>query len=334
VPLLRERATRDVVAPFLNILFKRRERLYGTEVITSAFHILKDVAPRFIPIPGLRKSQPLESNCYYYSTDINNLPTEFTTLMETCLDVGCTEEVRSVLSVVSNDFVELQDLSNVNWSAAIKAVRPLQQKLHEYSDSIPSSEVRTFIISLLESYIHSVLNQKPPEPVDWKFAPRGCSPTCKDCALLDAFLTDSTQKVERFTMAQPRRNHLSSRFYGVKSLKEETITNKSPYTLVVTKITKTDTEYTRQKAQWQGTYGEMRKNLKDLQSESLKELLGERYQDLILDTAVNNPSGTSGPSSAPPVTLSTSNSNRGRPKKKAPVTGKKRKAKHIDLTED
>ncbi|KAA1065813.1 hypothetical protein PGT21_010861 [Puccinia graminis f. sp. tritici] len=60
---------------------------------------------------------------------------------------------------------------------------------------------------------------------------------CSDCKDLNQFLQNTSQRVGRFEMAEPRRYHLKEQLDGAHiACTQETMKGRTPYTLVVTKI--------------------------------------------------------------------------------------------------
>lgn len=109
---------------------------------------------------------------------------------------------------------------------------------------------------------------------------------CSHCKDLNTFLHSPTEREWRLKAAEPSRKHVSRSLYGVIDYVENTDKNKAPYTLVVTKSTKSWAEKHRG---WNSRVAEVQKHLKDLESRHrcLDSVLADRYRDVMAVDAKN-----------------------------------------------
>lgn len=103
---------------------------------------------------------------------------------------------------------------------------------------------------------------------------------CKDCELLNRFLVSAVEQSFKFSANLDRRTHmqlaLPADFFHF-----ETVKSKSPHTLVITKLGR---EHEAEVIKHRDIMQAIRRSLESLQSDYMRELLGNEYEELILLT--------------------------------------------------
>lgn len=131
--------------------------------------------------------------------------------------------------------------------------------------------------SVLASYSRRFVGEKPLCPEDWSMIRVPCP--CRDCELLNKFVTSPTQKVGRFPMAKSRRMHLHQQLdRAAETYTHVTERIGSPQTLIVTKTRK---EWESKVMAWEMRRAEARDEFKSFGLEKLRELLGDRFQNIL-----------------------------------------------------
>lgn len=132
---------------------------------------------------------------------------------------------------------------------------------------------------ILESYILRYVEQEPKRAPTWARPSTFVTCGCKDCTDLKAFIRDPKRKDGHFRMAESRRKHLQRHLHSREGYAIETIRQGSPHTLV---ITKNDTQYQRERADWESRRDEAKRHITDLaRNPWLKKLLGDNYEKII-----------------------------------------------------
>lgn len=130
--------------------------------------------------------------------------------------------------------------------------------------------------SILASYSRRFVGEKPSRPEDWSRIRVPCS--CRDCELLNSFVTSPTQKVGRFPMGKSRRMHLHQQLDKAEETYTHVTERKgSPQTLIVTKTRK---EWESKAKAWEMRCSEARDEFKSFGLEKLRELLGDHFQNI------------------------------------------------------
>jgi len=217
-------------------------------------------------------------------------------LVDTCLSLGFDNEVTELLDKIGREVfhVTVDDYDKVVYPFLNGLVTVLQARAIPFS--IP--QYQHVFRSAIEAYIQNYVKMEPEAPRDWTRSKRGCG--CADCRDLDRFLISPTQEVGRFAMAESRRKHLEKRVWH--TLQESTERGRVPYTLVLRKTNKI--EYHSAHDEWQRRCTRAVQQIRDLGEAPLRDLLAERYQELLELRPVKlafRPSaggaGTSGPAS-------------------------------------
>ncbi|TID25845.1 hypothetical protein E6O75_ATG03708 [Venturia nashicola] len=157
---------------------------------------------------------------------------------------------------------------------------------------LPASAIKALFIRVLQPKISDIVKRTPQEPRDWKRGAMPCNGStrtygypynrvqdaCADCAELNRFLVSPTQEVARFTLVGPRRTHISKylnpRHYDLYIDKGRT-----PHTLV---IKKTKKHYEDELSRWKRDLNRLHSQLAPFRDTWGKQVLGEKYTELIL----------------------------------------------------
>jgi hypothetical protein len=228
-------------------------------------------------------SGPIASGSYLQATSLirSNEPhqarlqyrREFVFLFDLSLELGLKDEMMEILTESSSQITQ-------------KAVVPLDQTIvpHFLSPfitvarkhtSIPVLVIKPLVETLLRELADSLMRARPRKPTDWAQQARGCG--CADCGLMDQFLLDPVRKSWSFAVAQKRRDHVKWRLgYGFET---DIDSRRTPYILIVKK---TDLNYKDDFAKWRQQLLSLETELARMPSEYIKEMLGERYSELIL----------------------------------------------------
>lgn len=159
--------------------------------------------------------------------------------------------------------------------------------LREVSNHIP--RFTESFQTVLGNYRFHYIQPKPPGG-DWTFPPEGCGRHCHDCKSLDEFLGDPTKMIERFPIDSYRRAHLHQQLDSTGH-RHGTDRSMYPETLVVKKR-----QSSSQKAftEWQARVVEGEKELYAMDGDVLKELLGDRYSEIMYLVKVKRTHNTCG----------------------------------------
>lgn len=238
---------------------------------------------------------------------MNKVPTELLAIMDICMALELQDEAAMLLKCGLP--TNLSSYST-HWKSTIEFFKALVARLKQYQNSRLNAEARPLLSDALKSLIQTQHEQRPPKPQDWKRGPVG-NCTCNPCQAVNRFLVHRTQKTERFKHSEGVRNHIQSKFQSLDFLFETDRQNK-PYTLIVHKTTN---KFTREFNDWKTACADMSAQLKALMNPFLRQLLDAD------STVINELIKNLGQQAA---ALPTSQ----------PVTGKKRKAEIVDLTDD
>jgi hypothetical protein len=208
----------------------------------------------------------------------------FFTLMENGMSLGLATEVAKL---VKDNIVQV--FANTNAQTDLDYILQILEAFSTFAKKYqatrcPSPEVlKSMFVHMLQPHIDSVINRKPRETHDWTRKAQTCyarkgESRCTDCAELNRFLVNPDEQVARFTMVGGRRDHISRKLEG-KFYIIETEKRRSPYTLV---ITKTKNGYEDMVSQWKRDISGMHSKLAPFRTSWLENVLGDRYDELIL----------------------------------------------------
>lgn len=220
--------------------------------------------------PGSRRPVPLKAE----ADDQNSR--NIATLFSNCIELDLTTELGQICEKLTTEVktadVELFEIIYLPFLKQLSARLPGNNS---------SAEILVLFQTILSTYILRYVKAEPKPPNHWARDPiTHC--TCADHGLLNTFLKDYQRKTERFSMAKKRREHLESDFKygGIKGMKTETDTSRSPHTLVATKTLEV---YNDAHKAWQDRCMVARNHIKDIGGDSkLSALLGDKKNDITL----------------------------------------------------
>lgn len=115
--------------------------------------------------------------------------------------------------------------------------------------------------------------QTEPQEGNWTTTPQGCG--CSLCRQLDDFLVNASQQSMRFPVTKGRRQHLHQQLDGTRI--SHVTDRRRVETLVVTKPS---TSSLAKHEQWRKRFEKAEEQIKKLDQEILKQLLGDEYESL------------------------------------------------------
>ncbi|KUJ09541.1 uncharacterized protein LY89DRAFT_787848 [Mollisia scopiformis] len=244
------------------------------------------------------------------------------TLLCYCVNSKLDSEIDQIILRLTGE-METVDLTFFD-AIYLPFLKTILSKLSERNAGGQDSRFCNLFRSTLVTYLARFVKEEPQPAADWAQRRVGCN--CQDCQRLNAFLVSPHEKVGRFALAKKRRGHLHS-MLGSSSVTHETDRRGNPQTLVVTK---TNAQYQNAHKAWTLRCNVAKQHLKELETEALKDSLGDLY-DPIMSLSPSVLAGSPpGKSSRPGTALSpsASASNRVLP----PIT--KRKVPEVIVIDD
>ncbi|KAF4810912.1 hypothetical protein CGCSCA5_v010211 [Colletotrichum siamense] len=289
IPCLADRGNRDLIYKVLNTVFVKREQREFRNAKDIYVYMVKNALPKLL-LSG-EDITPTSTPYAALSAAVIGPLTEFAYRVNEGLTLGAAEQALQLLEAGCNNLVwtksEWQP-SAVQANVVEKLLVPLMTTMQRHSIPVENHEaVRNLLEVIIGEGLLQQLGPFPPRPVGWTYKPRRCAPyrgqrtVCRDCDELEVFLTAPDQKVWRFAAAEARRKHINSLLYGTeKYFRMTTERTRSPHTLV---IEKTGGEYKDEVEKWRRQVQAMASLLSPLNSDFLKNMVGEsRYRELIL----------------------------------------------------
>jgi hypothetical protein len=131
----------------------------------------------------------------------------------------------------------------------------------------------------LRIYINRYVQHEPTPPKGWERPRQGCG--CANCRDLDVFLQDPQKQQYHFSRKEKERRHIENRFgYGWEKKSDfalHTVSQGSPYTLVITKKPGLPASFKRRHKEWGDRCRVATKFIEDLGLVALVKLLDEQY---------------------------------------------------------
>jgi len=199
------------------------------------------------------------------------LPRLFQQALELCLH----DQAKAMLNVIRHT----ADTYHVNYfkHLFLPFLRGILPVWKEKGIALSDPICRDLYQSVLASYSQRYVGKKPPcSDRDWARIRVPCS--CRDCEMLNRFITNPTERVARFPMGKGRRQHIHQQLDMAKGTYTH-ITERTgnPQTLVVTK---TKTEWESKVRAWETRRAEARNEFGSYGLETLRELLGDQFQNI------------------------------------------------------
>jgi hypothetical protein len=198
------------------------------------------------------------------------LPHLFRQAIELCLH----DQAKAMLNVIRH----AADTYHTNYfkHLFLPFLRGMLPVWNEKGIALSNPICRDLYQSVLASYSRRFVGEKPPCP-EQSWARIGVPCSCRDCQILNSFITNPTQRVGRFPMGKNRRLHIHQqldRTNGTYTHITERIGN--PQTLVVTK---TRTEWESKVSAWEARRTESINEFNSYGPETLRELLCDNFQN-------------------------------------------------------
>jgi hypothetical protein len=198
------------------------------------------------------------------------LPHLFRQALELCLH-GQAEAMLNVMGHAADTY-------HVNYfrHLFLPFLRGMLPVWNEKGIALSNPNCRDLYQSVLASYSRRFVGEKPPPEQDWARTRVPCP--CRDCEMLNSFITNPTQRVGRFPIGKSRRMHIHQQLDKA----EETYTHiteriGSPQTLIVTKTRK---KWESKVRAWETRRAEARVEFEFYGLETLRELLGDHFQNI------------------------------------------------------
>ncbi|KAF2231683.1 hypothetical protein EV356DRAFT_569412 [Viridothelium virens] len=168
-------------------------------------------------------------------------------------------------------------------------LRHLTITLSNVSQTFSEPSVQSIFCEILTAYLERMVKMQPPRPADWARATSPCS--CSDCHALNTFLANPGQEVGTFPMAEKRRSHLQGKldYTPIQGQSNHIVRHGSPYTLVVTKDLK---HWEKDRNAWQRRVERARRVFSQFDAAILNQILGSKYDDIILMRMIKGPVST------------------------------------------
>lgn len=199
------------------------------------------------------------------------LPHLFRQALELCLH----DQAKAMLNVIGH----AADTYHVNYfkHLFLPFLRGMLPVWNEKGIALSNPTCRDLYQFVLTSYSRRFVGEKPPCPEqDWTRIRVPCS--CRDCQMLNSFITNPTQRVGRFPVGKSRRMHIHQQLDKAEGTYTH-ITERTgnPQTLVVTK---TRMEWESKVRAWETRRAEARDEFESYGLETLRELLGDHFQNI------------------------------------------------------
>ena len=297
LPLVKKHTSNaDFTLSFLTALFRAGEaEKLRVEVVQNIF---KDILADMIPELDLHCRDPLASGrsqadfeyhkrrrLGYYHHQATHVAAEDNSSVMTadklaklflqCEKLGSSYEIDQLADKISSQ------APTANTIAFERLLLPLLEQLPPVIEQGPnctrtSSYVKIFR-TVIQSYFKIYVQSSPPKPTGFERQPRGCGPHCEDCVSLDAFLTDAKKPTAHFAVKAQRREHLEDRLRA-STCSTETMKNRTPYTLVVTKR---GMEWENAMKEWDKRCGFAIAKVEEIGVEKVRELLGDELENVV-----------------------------------------------------
>lgn len=142
----------------------------------------------------------------------------------------------------------------------------LEQKVEVYrldQEGKASPASIKVVTLILKEYIAGFVGLEPRAPSNWTLPTRGCRSRCSDCAAVNRFLRNPTEKVGRFPIGKSRRHHLHQYFNNASNVEYtiQTLRHTEPETWQITKHRK---EYEDRRRAWEGKRKDAEKRINSL----------------------------------------------------------------------
>lgn len=242
-----------------------------SEIVEPALSIFRPLSyPSHTGLP--RTEAPTVAAHWKAVSDASvKLPHLFRQALELCLP-GQAEAMLNVMEHAADTYHV--DYFKHLFLPFLRAILPVW---NEKGIALGNPNCRHLYQSVLVSYSRRFVGEKPPRPEDWARAQVPCS--CRDCEMLNSFITSPTQKVGWFAIGKSRRMHLHQQLNNAKETYTH-ITERTgnPQTLIVTKTRK---EWESKVKAWETCRAEASVEFKSYRLETLRELLGDEFQNII-----------------------------------------------------
>ena len=269
-----ERATRIFVSQFPGF--------YTHFDLRSPIEAQKDTAQStrsiLSPLSYLSRTRPLaaeEPRIAAHWKAVSDASVKLPHLFRQALELGLHDQGKAMLNVVG----EAADTYHVNYfkHLFLPFLRGMLFVWREKGIALSNPICRDLYQSVLTSYSRRFVGEKPPCPEkNWARSPVSCS--CRDCQMVNRFITNPTQREGRFSVGKSRRMHIHQKLDGARGTYSH-VTERmgNPQTLVVTK---TRTEWESNVRAWERRHAEATAEFESYGLETLKELLGDHFQDI------------------------------------------------------
>lgn len=219
-------------------------------------------------------------------------------VLQQCAEVSLERHVAMVLEKVEESAITAP--TTVFKQVIIPYLSSLLDHL-EKADSLTMTgrDCGPHVLRLLQQYIIRYVGQEPQRSPSWTRPTDFITCKCWDCNALKVFLQDPHKIEDDFKMGQKRRDHLQHYFFSREGYKTNTIHSCRPGLPSTLVITKTDAQYQRERAEWEGRCDTAKRNIRDLgRNPRLKKLLGNNYTEVMnlrvadlpsTDTATSRP---------------------------------------------
>ncbi|KIJ69263.1 hypothetical protein HYDPIDRAFT_123543 [Hydnomerulius pinastri MD-312] len=188
-------------------------------------------------------------------------------LISFCIDLGRTDTISSIFSILARD--SRNGPSDATRVVILPLVAELRNTLARKQIDICSPPFKSFFRLAIGLHMRDLLGQRPDLSKALQLRRVGCG--CRDCGMLDRFITHGSSREQIFRFGQSRRGHLEGRLHSLGNMVTyRTDHSGNPHGLVVTK--KADTVIG---ADWQRRQAVAKAFLTSIGDDStLQQLLG------------------------------------------------------------
>ena len=297
LPLVKKHTSNaDFILSFLTALFRAGEaEKLRVEVVQNVF---KDILADMIPELDLNYRGPLDSGLSqaefeynkrrrlgYYHHQATHIAAEDDSRVMTadklaklflqCEKLGSSHEIDQLADKIGSQ------APTANTITFERLLLPLLEQLPPVIEQGPSctstSSYAKIFRAVIQSYFNIYVQSPPPKPTGFERQPRGCGPNCEDCVSLDAFLKDAKKPTAHFAVKTQRREHLEQRLRA-STCTTETMKNRTPYTLVVTKR---GMEWENAMKEWDKRCGSAITKVEEIGVEKVRGLLGNEWENVV-----------------------------------------------------
>ncbi|KAL6872875.1 hypothetical protein J3F83DRAFT_588436 [Trichoderma novae-zelandiae] len=277
------RGTRELIFKVFESMFQIRDQ-YIEGTVKSIFETTLQVARSRLVLRWqdiCAKGPGSSFSCLPDGDESRVLLRQFAGLIKQSLTVGASDQAIALVEECHKGFEGTRcswDPSRCHKQSLVQdLLLPLASALYSFGIP-PRSGVRGFFELLIRDVLHHQMPQYPEKPSGWRHKRRGCL-CCEDCAALNAFLESEDQTSWSLHAAADRRKHIESHLPD-SVFKKETISNTSPYILVVEKL---GTEHREEVAAFRRKLEPFDSVLSPLQGDILRSILGEAtYQEIVV----------------------------------------------------